>query len=494
MSAAQPPEEAGTESERAPVSAPAPAADSGSPIRIAVVGHTNAGKTSLLRTLTRRVDFGEVSERPGTTRHVETVELQVHGRAAVRFFDTPGLEDAVALREHLDAFAEPGAQPSERVRRFLRGPEALGVFEQEAKVLRALLQADAAFLVIDVREPVLPKFRAEVALLASCAKPVLPVLNFIRAAPGREADWRALLSDAGLHAVVRFDATAPFTGAERDLYQDLGTLLPAHRSALRGVVDFLDAEALARRHAACTRIATLLVETAALRRPASAEDWGDPQARQACIDRLQHEVLDRAQRGADALLLLYGFRKGDAGEAPLPPLQGRWALDLFNPDALKDAGLLLGKGAAVGAALGVVADLAMAGLSLGAGAALGGAVGGALAQGWGPFGRKLANLARGVRELSVEDGVLLLLAQRQLALLQALEQRGHADTRRIEPTGTAAAATAPHPQGLARAIHATRPARSRPAWEDSRHGDTPARRAAVAEVAQALQGVLAGMG
>ena len=32
------------------------------PIRIAVVGHTNAGKTSLLRTLTRRIDFGAVSD------------------------------------------------------------------------------------------------------------------------------------------------------------------------------------------------------------------------------------------------------------------------------------------------------------------------------------------------------------------------------------------------------------------------------------------------
>ena len=72
------------------------------PLRIAVVGHTNAGKTSLLRTLTRRADFVEVSDRPGTTRHVERIELMVRDRAAVRFFDTPGLEDAVSLREHIE--------------------------------------------------------------------------------------------------------------------------------------------------------------------------------------------------------------------------------------------------------------------------------------------------------------------------------------------------------------------------------------------------------
>ena len=130
------------------------------------------------------------------------------------------------------------------------------------------------------------------------------------------------------------------------------------------------------------------------------------------------------RRSVDALLALYGFRVGDAAEAPLPQLSGRWDMDLFHPEALKQAGLRLGKGAAVGAAIGVAADLAVAGISLGAGAALGGAIGGALSQGWGPLGRKLANRVRGVQELSVEDGVLYLLADRQLQLLRALEQRG----------------------------------------------------------------------
>ena len=46
-------------------------------LTIAVVGHTNAGKTSLLRTLTRRVDFGQVSARPGTTRQAEAVALRL---------------------------------------------------------------------------------------------------------------------------------------------------------------------------------------------------------------------------------------------------------------------------------------------------------------------------------------------------------------------------------------------------------------------------------
>ena len=496
-------------------------ASSGAPdaaIRIAVVGHTNAGKTSLLRTLTRRADFGEVSNRPGTTRHVERIELRIDHRAAgVQFFDTPGLEDAVALQEHIRSFfaADASTLPAEQVRGFLAGPEARGVFEQEAKVLRALLGADAAFLVIDVRTPVLPKYRAEIGLLAACARPVLPVLNFVRQTGGDgrpEAAWRALLADAGLHAVARFDATAPFTGAERDLYADLATLLPAHRQALAAVVERLEAERIARRRAACQAIALLLVQTAAMRRavrmpetdaagrnsqiaaghdarvpafdPANAARPADPAAKamRQAADALQHDVLRRARSCSEALLKLHGFREGDAAEAPLPLLHGRWEMDLFSPDTLRQAGARLGAGAAAGAAVGLVADIALAGVSLGAGMAVGGAVGSALAHGWGPLGRRMANRLRGVREVTAEDAVLVVLATRQLALLQALERRGHAEVLPItgedlELDDAAGRSAQPEPTAshqhklIEQAVRGTRPARSHPQWETRRFGD-----------------------
>ncbi len=461
------------------------------PIRIAVVGHTNAGKTSLLRTLTRRADFGEVSQRPGTTRHVESVDLDVDGEAAVRFFDTPGLEDAVALREHLAAAFDAQATPPERIRQFLRGPEAHGVFEQEAKVLRTMLDIDAAFLVIDVREPVLPKFRDEIELLNSCARPVLPVLNFVRDAASREQAWKELLSAYGLHVQVRFDAAAPFVGAEQDLYGDLATLLRDRRDLLRGVVDSLAAEAARRRESACSRIACLLVDAAAVRRSVSSTEFADDARRKALVAALQKDVFDKAQRCTDDLLALYGFRHGDADEAPLPIIEGRWTLDFFSPEAMKDAGLRLGKGAVIGAAVGVVADLAVAGISLGAGAALGGAIGGAVSQGLGPLGRKLANKLRDVHELTVEDGVLFTLAAWQLKLTQALELRGHAATQRItaESPENGDAPT----RAAAAAVRAAQPARNHPEWEAagitsrSFWRPSPQREALVADLSVALQ-------
>jgi len=401
------------------------------PIRVAVVGHTNAGKTSLLRTLTRRVAFGEVSAQPGTTRHVEQVDLKVNGESAVRFFDTPGLEDAVTLLDNMRAMGEFAAPP-DRVRAFLQGPEAHGVFEQEAKVLRKMLEVDAGMYVIDTREPVLPKFRAEIEILTWCARPVMPVLNFVRDTASRSEEWLGTLAAYNLHACVQFDAVAPFVGSEQLLYHDMATLLRERRGDLARIVDHLEQQRRERQHAARAIVADLLVSLAALRQPISQEDFADPARREKFVADLRAAVLRASRKAVDDLLSVYGFRPDDAEAATIPLLDGRWEDDLFDPETLLDASRKLGTGAAVGAAIGFTADLALAGLSLGAATALGAAIGGIASQGWAQFGRRLANKVRGMQELTLENEVLYVLAVHMIDLLAALELRGHAAEGKVK--------------------------------------------------------------
>ena len=64
-------------------------------LKLAVVGHTNTGKTSLLRTLLHDADFGEVANAPATTRHVEGAMLRIE-QLKLQWFDTPGIEDSLA--------------------------------------------------------------------------------------------------------------------------------------------------------------------------------------------------------------------------------------------------------------------------------------------------------------------------------------------------------------------------------------------------------------
>ncbi|KPB74024.1 GTPase/DUF3482 domain-containing protein [Pseudomonas cannabina] len=406
-------------------------ADSTRAIKLAVVGHTNVGKTSLLRTLTGDVSFGEVSHRPSTTRHVEGARLSVDGQALVELYDTPGLEDAIALLDYLERLDRPGERldgPA-RLSRFLDGSEARQRFEQEAKVLRQLLDSDAGLYVIDAREPVLAKYRDELAVLASCGKPLLPVLNFVSAAQHREPEWREALSRLGLHALVRFDSVAPPEDGGRRLYESLALLLESARSRLERLIDNQEKQRAARRHSAARLIAEMLIDCAACR--CSVETTADQE--QQAVEALRKAVRQREQRCVEALLKLHAFRKDDVSASDLPLMDGRWGDDLFNPETLKLMGVRVGGGVAAGAAAGAGVDLMVGGVTLGAAALVGAIAGGALSTAR-SYGGRLLGKFKGRRELTVDDAVLRLLALRQRQLLLALGVRGHAAMHSIELT------------------------------------------------------------
>lgn len=449
-------------------------------IGIAVVGHTNTGKTSLLRTLTRDTGFGEVANQPGTTRHVEGARLRLEGRAVLEWFDTPGMEDSIALLEYLERLEAPGERldgPA-RIRRFLDTPEAHGRYEQEARVLKKMLNCDAALYVIDARDPVLGKHRDELAILAACGRPLLPVLNFVNAPAHRAAEWREALARLGLHAAVEFDTVAPPLDGEQKLYAKLGVLLDRHADTLARLADHLARQRRERHAAACELLADLLVDVAALH-IASASDEA---ALAAAARQLRERVRQREQACVTALLALYNFRQSDYDDDALP-LQGeRWGMDLFHPQALKDMGVQVGMGAAAGAMAGAAVDLLSAGLSLGTGMLIGAAAGG-LWQGVEKLGKRVAGKLRGWREISVDDAVLRLLALRQRQLIDALERRGHAARAplRLDRPDVEALRRGPLPEAL-------REARSRPEWSAlaKGHEDSERRKQIVRELAQTL--------
>jgi small GTP-binding protein len=398
------------------------------PLKLAVVGHTNVGKTSLLRTLTRDVGFGEVSPHASTTRHVEGARLSVDGVALLELYDTPGLEDAIALLDYLERLDRPGERldgPA-RLARFLDSNEARQRFEQEAKVLRQLLASDAGLYVIDAREPVLAKYRDELAVLAMCGRPLLPVLNFVSSGQHREQDWRDALARIGLHALVCFDSVAPPLDGERRLYDSLALLLAKARPQLQRLIDEHQTQRQLRTSSGARLIAELLLDCAACRRSVAAQSALE----QAAIRELHQTIRQREQRCVDALLRLYAFRQDDAEAGELPLLDGRWGDDLFNPETLKQLGITVGGGMAAGAATGVGVDLLVGGITLGAAALIGAVIGGS-AQTLRGYGTRLKGKLKGQRELTVDDAVLRLLALRQQQLLQALDNRGHAAIARI---------------------------------------------------------------
>lgn len=453
------------------------------PVRIAVVGHTNTGKTSLMRTLARDTGFGEVSSRPSTTRHVEGVRLIAEGAVLVELFDTPGMEDPIALLELLEEIVGPSGERLDgpaRIERFLAGDAASGRFEQEAKVLRQLLASDAGFYVVDARDPVLAKHRDELAVLGACAVPLLPVLNFVRSREADESAWREALSRLGLHAVVRFDTVAPERDGERRLYEKLTTLLDVHRRALERLVVCREREALERNAAARRVVASMLIDVAAARVSLPA---GNEAAMEQAVEALSDCVRTREQECVDELLGLYRFRLDDVDADSLPIVEGAWERDLFHPETLREMGVKLGTGAAAGAAAGVGIDLMFGGITLGAAAALGAVAGGGV-QAARHFGNRMVGALTGRRSLAVDDGILRLLALREMTLIAALEARGHAA---IAPLHLAARAGQWREGAIAKPLQR---ARGRPEWSsllvDEPVSEEAGRARAVDELAEEL--------
>ncbi|NKI35330.1 GTPase/DUF3482 domain-containing protein [Wenzhouxiangella sp. XN79A] len=398
------------------------------PLQVAVVGHTNTGKTSLLRTLTRDARFGQVAPTAATTRQVEGAALAAGERVVVELYDTPGLEDAGALFDALEAAGGGRHDGPDRIRALLDDADARRRFDQECRVLEQLLASDCALYVIDAREPVLGKYQDELAILALCARPILPVLNFVAAGDHRAVEWRNALSRVNLHAVAEFDTVAFALEAEAGLWNKLATLLDRRGRDLELLIDDRR-ERAAWQHAAARRaIAELLVDAAGAEQKVRSDD---PAARSAGLDLLKKRIAAREQRCVDELLSLYRFDAASYAALDLPLTDGRWAASPFDPALLADTARQTGTGAGAGAAAGAAFDLATGGLSLGAGTLAGALIGGGVGAAWLP-GRSLIDKARGQLRLQADDAAMLHLAGRQRALIAALEQRGHASTAPVE--------------------------------------------------------------
>ena len=397
---------------------------------IAVIGHTNAGKTSLMRTLTRQRDFGRISAHPATTRHVELAELAVAGQAVLRLYDTPGFEDSSGLLAHLEHLkAKRGEDWIETIEAFVREPALQSGFDQEAKALNQILASDILLYVIDARDPVRAKHRDELEVIGRCARPVLPVLNFLTPAATREETWREQLARVNMHAVVAFDTVVYREADELALYAKIATLSDAFAPPLVRLMDELKTARANLRRASTRVIAELIIDVAAARRRYMAKSEGE---QSAAADSMKEAVRRRERQAVAALLELHRFTAEDYAPDELPFSHGEWQEDLFDPAVLERFAIDTTKAVAAGATAGLAIDLMTGGLTLGI-AALAGATAGVVLDGARRYGGDLVARMRGQAELTVADATLHLLAAREAALVATLLGRGHGAVTPIRP-------------------------------------------------------------
>ena len=402
-------------------------------ISLSLVSHTNAGKTTLARTLLAR-DIGEVRDEAHVTESAES-HLLIEAPAGDRLllWDTPGFGDSLRLARRLAQAGNPlGWFLSEvwdrwRDRAFWSSQRALRHVLSESHLVLYLVNAseapeDAGYL------------EAELQVLGLIGKPVITLLNQLGPAGDDDDDplvarWRRRLEAApGVRAVLPLDAFTRCWVQEGVLWRAVAEALPPPQQAAftrlqaawqerqRAVWRSAMAE-LARRLARAALDAEA-VEPDGWRGPlrafgkvlgmrGDAADSAQARAMAALAERLDSDV----RLSTDRLIALHGLDGRAGGE-----VLGKLARHYAQRDPLDEGRAALWGGALSGALVGLKADLASGGLTLGGGLLAGGVIGALAAAG----AARGFNLVRGFEQplLAWEPRVLdALLASALLGYL-----------------------------------------------------------------------------
>ena len=413
----------------------------GRSLDVSLISHTNAGKTTLARTLLGR-DVGEVRDAPHVTAEATPYTLQDTGEGELLvLWDTPGFGDSARLARRLRQQGNPiGWFLSEvwdrfRDRTFWLTQLAVRNVRDRADVVLYLVNA--------AEEPADAGYLApELDVLAWIGKPVIVLLNQTgpprdRAAEAAdEARWRdALARWPIVHETLTLDAFARCWVQERGLFAAIDRVLPeAQRSLLQRLVDAWTRRRMVQFDAAMAALAGPIARAAADRVVLPADPLLAKLGRSLGIARPGGEAPEAEAARAMSARLQADLATGNATLIAVHGLEGRAAAEVtarLATDVRTEAPVDPGKAAVMGglvsgALTGLGADLATGGLTFGAGM-LAGAVLGALGAAGVARG---VNVARGRTEAILRwddaflDGLVASALLRYLAVAHYGRGRG----------------------------------------------------------------------
>ena len=363
-----------------------------STIQLALISHTNNGKTTLARTL-MGVDVGEVRDAAHVTITSESHTLLATPQGdELRLWDTPGFGDSVRLLKRLGQSGNPigwflrEVLDRYRDRPFWLSQQALRAARDAADVVLYLVNSsedprDAGYV------------PAEMKILEWLGKPVVVLLNQTgRPRPQAEeqaeqARWREHLRQYPVvRDVLALDAFARCWVHERVFYEALGRLLTAEQQqGYARLFAAWEAGNAARYDQALRLLADQLAAAARDSEPVEAESKSMLKSALKVVGIGKSEELQRQEKAMARLVYrlnqttaattreLLISHKLDPAEAATINARVRDHFLLRAPVDQAQAGLL---GAIIsGAATGLSADLLAGGLTLGGGALVGGVVG-----------------------------------------------------------------------------------------------------------------------
>lgn len=399
------------------------------PLRICVVGHTNHGKTSTIRTLVEDASFGVVDNAPGVTRNVEETRVAISGKSLFHVLDTPGFE---LLDERLYELREGGdSRPKEReidaLIKNLIGKRS----EDDRRLLRTLEAVKSSNLVIqvlDVRvEPTDPQYQDEIEFLQRCGIPLIITLNFVNHKQAKVQAWQRYFQQIGIHTYTKFDAYTRQWKDEHTLFKKMESLAAEtiHQDFLSSWVDYRkDFVADATKHAAMD-IATLIRDVAKYRPTTYGVDRKSRSAKRSELkERFEVDVIAMKDECIKSILNRFHFKFNDI-ENDTDQVDDA---DTIAGMSLFDSSWLKWGSAAAGATAGLVVDMMLVGGTFGIPTLIGGVAGYCFATGY----EYSSDRGSCKESINASKALLFLLAGMTISLVRALKTRGRADPHRVD--------------------------------------------------------------
>src|SRR5665213_618321 len=233
------------------------------PIVVSVVGPSNHGKTSVLRTLSEDSTFAVVDDRPGTTKLVRKRSIQLRTLDVMHLCDTPGFQVSDQIVAKLKA-----PDDGNILNEIIETAHDLGeAAHDDYKAWYQIKNSHVLFLVIDVTQSPEGRFNQDLRLMSRCGKPSIVLLNFKPSQQGEVRLWKENLRGYNFHVISEYDADRRRTENEVDLYQRIANVLDdkEHQNIATQLSHLCRDRAQQRLEQACRRVAELAMDVAQAR-------------------------------------------------------------------------------------------------------------------------------------------------------------------------------------------------------------------------------------
>ncbi len=398
--------------------------------KLAVVGHPNKGKSSIVSTLVESNDI-QISNTPGTTLDSQVYPMRVQNKVLYELFDTPGFQRPRKVLAWLEKNSTGAHDRAETVKKFVAQHRNEPEFHDECELLQPLIEGAGILYVVDGSKPFGNEYVAEMQVLRWTGMPRMALINMIGNADYTE-EWRNALDQ--YFSIVRvFNAIRADAKKRIELLKSFAELCEEWKPSLIHAVDTLQADLLFRKKRSANIIASLLVEVLTLKtNKIINEDANLEEVTNKLEEKLKNKLREKEFKSRKEIEHIYRHQNIERHEGMMEFLE----IDLFSSESAELFGLsrtqIISTGAASGAVAGLGIDVMVGGASLMLGAGLGALVGGATAL----FGAekigKIKILGKSLADRTVTVGPIKgvnlpwVILSRALLHHQLVSERNHA--------------------------------------------------------------------